>query len=70
LTEDEAKMKWCPFARTRDGVGNDHDLSLNRSYDGKADIGARCLASGCMAWRWVNEVTGRGYCGLAGAQGL
>ena len=31
MTEDEAKTKWCPFAK----------------YD------SECLASGCMAWRWM-----------------
>jgi hypothetical protein len=68
LTEDEAREKWCPFARTSGGT--EEDLAINREYGGEPDVGALCLASDCMAWRWMNEVTGRGYCGLAGAQGL
>jgi hypothetical protein len=41
----------------------------------KPDIGCKCLASGCMAWRWFSPAGGtdqgeprpaHGYCGLAG----
>ena len=58
-TEAEAKTKWCPFAPSR-------------SIDDERSVA--CVASGCMAWRWVlTEEDAReasckatGYCGLAG----
>ena len=82
LTEDDAKKKWCPFARSpkwEDANGP----AINRKGSGEMDSGSRCIASACMAWRWFDEesddhpgmtharITGdltlrRGYCGLAG----
>jgi hypothetical protein len=73
MSEDEAKRKWCPFARAWDGQG----ASTNRIASGDLNIpGPRsdcnCIASKCMAWRWTRAVTEDGdpccYCGLAGAQ--
>lgn len=56
MTEDEAKTKWCPFARTVLQVDSAGDaLSIgNRHYhnDGPASF---CIASSCMAWRWDQE---------------
>jgi hypothetical protein len=71
LTEDEAKIKWCPAS-----FGNIGKL-VRRSV--------HCEASQCMVWRWgvpvsVEKATGKmvlttvvegqpsepvGYCGLA-----
>lgn len=48
MTAEEAKAKWCPYARTHD----DTLSGVNRQYDGRPDMGARCIASECMAWRW------------------
>lgn len=81
MTEDEAKGKWCPFAR-----GSYYaTTSVNRDQCGAAWGGAQCLANGCAAWRWAwsddwREVEGsdglasqrlpsstHGYCGLAGS---
>lgn len=64
MTEEEAETKWCPMARSD---GN------NRHWGSENHIGA-CIASECMAWRWMTkpsavEGTGikpAGYCGLAG----
>ena len=67
MKEDEAKQKWCPYARSR---------SIQRG-DGVTVCGALttvCIASDCMAWRWdefINitpeaDVIREGYCGLAG----
>ena len=82
MTEDEAKTKWCPFARefSSADIGA---VAVNRE-------GARlsfCIASACIAWReepppprWEKTETGavwqralgtetpavHGYCGLAG----
>jgi hypothetical protein len=46
MTEDEAKRKWCPFARSNDGEGN----AYNRTYEGEPDRGTMCIASRCMSW--------------------
>lgn len=73
FTEAEAKTKWCPFARTgtHRRVG---DIQMggsgNRNAEGELLAAAKCLASGCMAWRQRfrgdEEVPSKGYCGLAG----
>lgn len=68
MTEDEAKTKWCPFARvmvTADSDGADGGLR-----------GPIAVGSACMAWRWKEfPVAGSqpyafrqagGGCGLAG----
>lgn len=86
LSIKDAKTKWCPFAR----VGSDfQNHAPNRVVktnhaDGtvrKLDIamGSLCIASDCMAWRWVEtHIQDRfgnltiksgdthGFCGLAG----
>lgn len=64
VTEKEAETKWCPHAR-------DANLAGNRDSDHEGSgtvIGATCLGSQCMAWRWLQgtEHNGRGYCGLSG----
>ena len=53
LTEDEAKTKWCPFAResySADHKGGVATATANR-FTGLNDY-SRCIASQCMAWRW------------------
>lgn len=67
LTEQEAKLRWCPFARitehSTDGV-----TSVNRWHGYSSELDPSdppCIGSMCMAWRPYDET--RGYCGLAGA---
>lgn len=68
MTEDEAENNWCPMARVRRS-GTD-EAAANRVQwnpeEWEVMTAARCIGSCCMAWRWTNEVTRRGYCGLAG----
>ncbi len=66
MTEDEAKLKWCPYQ----GIGVKADSSAGER--------ARCIGSECMAWRtsFTTESVGgtikrtyedgHGFCGLAG----
>jgi hypothetical protein len=80
MTEKEARMKWCPFARVRSGMQNS-TVAANRNLLETDRELVKCLASSCMAWRRneprvrsLNDdgtVTfepddGSGYCGLAG----
>lgn len=66
MTEDEAKTKWCPFARTLEYDHADQmreqpvSASVNRvpgvyDKDGNETVEIsgrhRCIASACMAWR-------------------
>ena len=66
MTEEQAREKWCPFARTATAAGGG---SFNRLYD-KKDAApnptvCRCIASSCMAWRlgekphWGGDTLGR-----------
>ena len=67
MTEDEARQKWCPFARVAMISSSDIECPpCNRlAIDGvsgleKNPAGARCIASDCMAWRqtatlWLRE---------------
>lgn len=78
MTEEEAKTKWCPFARTKTLKFSSEDggvAAANRDFDGlPIDQLHSCMASACMAWRAFNldaqmrEGGPRGgFCGLAGA---
>lgn len=50
MTEDEAKTKWCPFAKSRVVTyWKDSVTRVNGLWDEDGNI--RCLGSACMAWR-------------------
>lgn len=53
MTEDEAKAKWCPFARHANGSGG---VGVNRVNWDREYPYANCIASACMAWRCTPEV--------------
>lgn len=59
MTEEEAKAKWCPFARVAGQMGGEaQGTSFNRWTSGAAGGAAdpaACIASACMAWRTVRE---------------
>ena len=52
MTEQEAKTKWCPFARIP-VIGDRADVTCNRA-NADADKYANCIGSRCMAWRWMS----------------
>lgn len=72
-TEAEAKQRWCPFARVLATDANGLALTeaaFNRSGPvgtNELRIGpaATCIGSGCMAWVWLEQTTGK--CGLVGS---
>jgi hypothetical protein len=67
MTEEEAKTKWCPFARLT--FSTEGFAAGNRFDDcAWAEKRALCIGSDCMAWRWsVKDYPGEGgFCGLAG----
>ena len=83
MTEDEAKMKWCPQTRVN-GASHSYNVEWHTNRPSVADVDVenfdRCAGSACMAWRWVTEQvfndafgevtktkTSQGYCGLAGS---
>jgi len=82
MTEEEAKTKWCPSARSFSSTG-ESATAVNQEA-GKPCT--PCIASACMMWRWGQYPTAwicppgggegvptrfaqsntDGYCGLAG----
>lgn len=62
LTEDEAKAKWCPFARIcvseKDGseasVASFNRIAHRQTSNLLTPHAANCIASACMAWRWAS----------------
>lgn len=61
LSEKDARQKWCPFARSyyATSVGEAGGMAgagVNRSDPiPQEGVGSRCVASDCMAWRFVVE---------------
>ncbi|MCM8736631.1 hypothetical protein M5E06_21115 [Azospirillum sp. A1-3] len=54
MTEEQARTKWCPHARVTDGSCSDESGGNNRWLDAKGEENCRCIASDCMAWRFVD----------------
>lgn len=65
LTEEEAKKRWCPFARAIRSAS--HAMAAVNRDGPRPDPRALCLASECMAWNWGqgDGKNRRGHCGLA-----
>lgn len=70
MTEQEAKTKWCPFARVVPSSGGDKEgdpfkvqagvPAHNRvQINGTTKVGTSpagmCIGSVCMAWRWLGH---------------
>lgn len=51
MTEEEAKTKWCPFARVVDRQV-ELTAAANRWYGNAFSSNSCCIGSACMAWRW------------------
>jgi len=65
---EEAKRKWCPFARYSDKM---KITAANRigsiiTYSDNPEQ-CRCISEECMMWEWKTEDDGEyeGYCGLS-----
>ncbi len=67
MTEEEAKKKWCPLARTAFLEDSDSRgiamAAINRDYFGRPNSACRCIASECMAWQRLRGDSQDGYCG-------
>ncbi len=67
LTEEQARLKWCPYTR----VGEQASGAAENRPDGSFN----CITSQCMAWRWHDDEDygepgdRRGYCGAFGKAG-
>jgi len=66
MTEQEAKLKWCPFARVA-YERNRHNgyamTSYNRFESGAPSSSAHCVTKDCMAWQQVSADPNTGCCG-------
>ena len=77
MTQDEAKTKWCPKAKS-----NVLNVAVNRNMFGEPDGGCLCLASDCTLWIWTKtrdhsrgpdctmpKAEWQGQCGLIRTEG-
>ena len=55
MTEDQAKTKWCPMARS---VPNAVGYSSGNRFDGQNPefLECKCIASDCMMWAKATEI--------------
>lgn len=68
ITEEDAKRKWCPLARSI-FVDNSGVPTSNAAFNRAGGLNnVNCKASECMAWRWLdnNEDPACGFCGAFG----
>jgi hypothetical protein len=76
-TEAEAKTKWCPYGRAVVSRDNPAGLAAGANVGLNGEPITPCIASACMAWRWVKGATEEkpghgyvsvsiGYCGAFG----
>lgn len=63
MTEDEAKIKWCPFAKSRAVRAWKEADVFNAAYAANKDgnVSTSCIASECMAFRWIEDGKASGY---------
>ena len=67
-TEDEAKKMWCPQAQVSAAAdGGQSGDWWNRDASHSPGYGQQscCIASKCMAWRWLRETPIRGLTATA-----
>lgn len=58
MTEDEAKTKWCPFARQAALLSRETGECATANRDGGNHYGVdnvNCIGAACMAWRVTRE---------------
>lgn len=69
MTVSDARERWCPFATARvlsyRNQRGGRDLIVTQVGD--EPVTTQCVASRCMAWRWIDAGCVEGFCGLAGA---
>jgi hypothetical protein len=61
LTEAEARLHWCPFARSASAISvpgtgsTPMQAYTGHNRDNPDGQMPACVASSCMAWRWSGE---------------
>lgn len=56
LTEDEARQKWCAFARTAWAMdASNNDAPICTANRGNTDNDCHCIASDCMQWEEAEQ---------------
>lgn len=60
VTETEAQTKWCPLAKAQ----REEQSFASAVLGNHAAQVARCKASDCMLWTWVDGYEEKGRCGL------
>lgn len=61
---EEAKNKWCPFARVGTGMSDEHGWSYNRlDTQNLLPESAMCITNKCMLWKWYGTCKDNGFCG-------
>jgi hypothetical protein len=68
MTPEQAKTKWCPFARSMVWIGERGVMDSRQNVpatEHSPAVNNNCIADKCMGWRWETSAP-FGYCGLAG----
>lgn len=65
MTENEARLRWCPLSRVE---GDKTDPTAGNRDRVATHESARCVGSACALWKWstlnVFRKTPTGRCGL------
>jgi hypothetical protein len=62
ISKEDAKRKWCPFARSLNSLLDTAGSANRQLSNGGPDSDCLCLTDGCMCW--VDVGGDAGHCGL------
>ena len=55
MTEDDARKRWCPMVRYKSTKGEGINRWVDIDDAQMLPDMARCIASECMMWQWIQE---------------